>query len=77
MQRTDALLCSINDRLGVLARACGQDSGIDVPMLTDHWLDDLVAISQAEQLERARADGDVPEDMPDDEAMRMLHSVVF
>ena len=41
MQRQDALLCSINDRLG-------GNPGQDVPPLTNEWLTDLLLVNEQE-----------------------------
>ena len=77
VERHDALLVSINDRLGALVTALAAPAGQDIAPLGDSWLDDLLDVAAAERLERAREDGDVPEDMSDEDAMAMLRGVAF
>jgi hypothetical protein len=49
--RQDALLWSINDRLG-------GGAGVELPRLSDDWVDDLVlaAVAQNDELEEMKAE---------------------
>jgi hypothetical protein len=55
--RTDALLRSINDRLGALCASGGcAGPGIDLPPLTTEWVDELMRFAEAEEEEIPEAE---------------------
>jgi hypothetical protein len=47
--RNDALLCSINDRLGALCVVFGTTAGKNIAAMRNWWLDDLLQISERER----------------------------
>jgi hypothetical protein len=52
IHRRDALLCSINDRLGALCRLEHQEAGEDFAPLSGAWLDEMIAFIAADASER-------------------------
>jgi hypothetical protein len=61
IERQDALLTSINDRLGALCtRLSCQEAGRDFASLTDDWLRDLVdlAVLQTEERDELQGESD-------------------
>ena len=61
MQRQDAILCSINDRLG-------GNPGMDLPPLSSEWLTDLLLVNdqEAKRAEENDEDGGSVADDPND-----------